>query len=215
VAKPTDSAATLNQALNQGLNLLLTPGVYHVNQTINVTRADTVVLGLGFPTLVPDGGVTPMTVADVNGVRLAGLLFDAGSITSPVLLQVGPGGSTASHRVINSTGAGQRHRHRSELPGQLSVTAAARARWWSSPARPTCRCSTAPARSPASSPRSSSRTVSEAAASRRVRPMDQACCEMLTIQATPNWSTHMPNSSPHACFSSGIVALPLLDSFSQ
>jgi F5/8 type C domain len=97
VAKPTDSAATLNQALNQGLNLLFTPGVYHVNQTINVTRADTVVLGLGFPTLVPDNGVTPMTVADVNGVRLAGLLFDAGPTTSPVLLQVGPSGSSASH----------------------------------------------------------------------------------------------------------------------
>ena len=26
---------------------------------------------------------------------------------------------------------------------------------------------------------------------------------MLTIQVTPNWSTHMPNSSPHICLSSG------------
>jgi len=87
----------LNQALSQGLNLLFTPGVYHVNQTINVTRPDTVVLGLGFPTLIPDNGVTPMTVADVNGVKLAGLLFAAGPVTSPVLVQVGPSGSSASH----------------------------------------------------------------------------------------------------------------------
>jgi hypothetical protein len=30
-----------------------------------------------------------MTVADVEGVKLAGLLFDAGTVNSPVLLQVG------------------------------------------------------------------------------------------------------------------------------
>ena len=97
VAKPGDSAATINQALGQGLNLLFTPGVYHLNQTVNVTRPDTVVLGLGFPTLVPDNGVVPMTVADVDGVKLAGLLFDAGTTNSPVLLQVGPTGSAAGH----------------------------------------------------------------------------------------------------------------------
>ncbi|MCW2944669.1 MAG: coagulation factor 5/8 type protein [Actinoallomurus sp.] len=97
VAKPGDSAATINAALGAGLNLLFTPGVYHVNQTINVTRANTVVLGLGYPTLVPDNGVTPMTVADVDGVKLGGLLFDAGTVTSPVLLQVGPSGSSADH----------------------------------------------------------------------------------------------------------------------
>jgi hypothetical protein len=97
VAKPTDSAATINQALAQGLNLLFTPGIYNVDQTINVTRANTVVLGLGYATLVPVGGVVPMSVSDVDGVKIAGLLFDAGTTNSPVLLQVGPNGSTASH----------------------------------------------------------------------------------------------------------------------
>jgi hypothetical protein len=97
VAKPGDSAATINAALSGGLNLLFTPGIYHLNQTINVTRANTVVLGLGYPTLIPDNGVTPMTVADVDGVKLAGLLFDAGTVNSPVLLQVGPNGAAASH----------------------------------------------------------------------------------------------------------------------
>ncbi len=38
-----------------------------------------------------------MTVADVDGVKIAGLLFDAGTTNSPVLLQVGPTGSTANH----------------------------------------------------------------------------------------------------------------------
>jgi hypothetical protein len=38
-----------------------------------------------------------MTIADVDGVIIAGLLFDAGETNSPVLLEVGPGGSKASH----------------------------------------------------------------------------------------------------------------------
>ncbi|MEU9741336.1 discoidin domain-containing protein [Micromonospora chersina] len=97
VAKPGDSAATINAALAQGLNLLFTPGIYPVSQTITVNRPGTVVLGVGYPTLIPQNGVTPMTVADVDGVRLAGLLFDAGPTNSPVLLQVGTSGSTASH----------------------------------------------------------------------------------------------------------------------
>ncbi len=71
------------------MNLIITPGIYHLDSTIKVKRPDTVVLGLGFPTLVPDNGIVPMTVADVKGVKLAGLMFDAGPVNSPVLLQVG------------------------------------------------------------------------------------------------------------------------------
>jgi hypothetical protein len=103
VAKPGDSVATINAALAQGLHLLFTPGVYHLNQTINVTRANTVVLGLGYATLIPDNGVTPMTVADVDGVKIAGLLFDAGPVNSPVLLQVGPNGSAGTSHAANPT----------------------------------------------------------------------------------------------------------------
>jgi len=89
VATPADSAPTINSALAAGLNLILTPGIYALDQTIKVWRPDTVVLGLGFPTLVPTNGIVAMTVADVPGVKLSGLLFDAGSVNSPVLLQVG------------------------------------------------------------------------------------------------------------------------------
>nr|WP_075017721.1 discoidin domain-containing protein [Actinacidiphila rubida] len=97
VAKPGVSAATINAALAQGLNLLFTPGIYHVDQPINVTRANTVVLGLGYATVVPDNGVDAMKVADVDGVRLAGFLIDAGTGKSPQLLQVGAPGSSAGH----------------------------------------------------------------------------------------------------------------------
>ncbi|MFL4908410.1 coagulation factor 5/8 type domain-containing protein [Streptomyces sp. MMS24-I2-30] len=97
VAKPGDSAATLNHALAQGLHLLLTPGIYHVNQTLQVDNANTVVLGLGYATIVPDNGVTALRVADVDGVRLAGFLIDAGPVNSPTLLEVGPTGASRDH----------------------------------------------------------------------------------------------------------------------
>jgi hypothetical protein len=57
VADPSMSAATINTALSQGCNLLFTPGVYNLNQTLNVTHANTTILGLGFPTLIPQNGV--------------------------------------------------------------------------------------------------------------------------------------------------------------
>jgi hypothetical protein len=89
IAKPTDSEQTINNALARGQNLIFTPGIYQIDQTIKVKRADTVVLGLGFPTLVPQNGIVTMSVADVAGVKLSGLMFDAGPLNSPVLLQIG------------------------------------------------------------------------------------------------------------------------------
>ncbi|MFE0102505.1 coagulation factor 5/8 type domain-containing protein [Streptomyces sp. NPDC059009] len=103
VAKPADSATTLNQALTQGLHLLLTPGIYHLDQPLQVNRAGTVVLGLGYATLVPDGGVTALKTADVDGVRLAGFLVDAGSANSRTLLEVGPEGASADHSANPTT----------------------------------------------------------------------------------------------------------------
>ncbi|MEW2067687.1 discoidin domain-containing protein [Streptomyces sp. NPDC007346] len=103
VVKEGATAATINQALAQGLNLLFTPGIYHVDQTINVDRADTVVLGLGLATIIPDGGVTAMKVADVDGVKLAGFLIDAGTVNSPTLLEIGPENSSADHAANPTT----------------------------------------------------------------------------------------------------------------
>ncbi|MFH8440349.1 coagulation factor 5/8 type domain-containing protein [Streptomyces sp. NPDC018026] len=103
VAKPDDSAATLNQALEEGLHLLLTPGIYHLDRTVDVKRAGTVVLGLGYATLIPDNGVTALKVADVDGVRLAGFLVDAGPVNSATLVEVGPEGASADHSANPTT----------------------------------------------------------------------------------------------------------------
>ncbi len=98
IATPSTSLATINSALASGENLILTPGIYQYSGAINVTNANTVVLGLGYADLVPQTGTAAITVADVGGVQLAGFLIDAGPVNSPVLLQVGvKGGSRASH----------------------------------------------------------------------------------------------------------------------
>jgi hypothetical protein len=97
VVKSGDTASTINAALDAGCNLFVTPGVYHLDQTLRVAKAGTVVLGIGMPTFIPDGGVNAMSVADVDGVRIKGVLFDAGTTNSASLLTIGAAGSTASH----------------------------------------------------------------------------------------------------------------------
>jgi uncharacterized protein YjdB len=98
IANPdTSSAASINAALNQGKNLLFTPGIYHLEGTIQVNNPNTIIMGLGFATLIPDNGQKAMTVADVDGVVIAGLLFDAGAAGSPALLEVGPDNSSQDH----------------------------------------------------------------------------------------------------------------------
>ncbi len=93
VAKPTDSVKNINKALASGQNVIFTPGVYHLDKTIQVKNPNTVVLGLGLATLVPDKGIAAMTVANVRSVTVAGLMFDAGPKNSRVLLEVGKGNS--------------------------------------------------------------------------------------------------------------------------
>ena len=97
IAEPTDSADTINDALQRGKDLILTPGIYQLDRTIEVSRPDTVVLGLGFPTLVPRDGIVSMKVADAKGMLLSGMIFDAGATNSPVLLQVGNGHPRSDH----------------------------------------------------------------------------------------------------------------------
>jgi hypothetical protein len=89
VADPSDSVKDIDNALARGRHLLFTPGVYDVDRTISVKRADTVVLGLGHATLTAVDGAVPLELADVPGVIVAGVTIDAGTVESPVLLQVG------------------------------------------------------------------------------------------------------------------------------
>ena len=98
IAHPdVDSAASLNAQLDKGRNLLFTPGIYDLTEPIRVNRANTIVMGLGFATLHPTHGTAAVTTADVGGVEISGLLIDAGSEMSPVLMEIGPEGSKTLH----------------------------------------------------------------------------------------------------------------------
>ncbi len=97
VASPGMSGAAISAALAQGKDLILSPGVYDLNQPIVVPHPDTVVLGLGMATLVPQHGNAAMVVVRNSGVKVSGLIIDAGPVKSPVLVSVGtPGPSSAS-----------------------------------------------------------------------------------------------------------------------
>jgi hypothetical protein len=89
VAKPSDSIRTIDSALDHGKNLLLTPGVYNVEKSIEVNRSNQVVLGIGHATLTAVNGATPIEVGDVQGAIVAGVTIDAGLKTSKTLLEVG------------------------------------------------------------------------------------------------------------------------------
>lgn len=111
--------------MSQGLHPLFTPGVYRVDQTIQINRANTIVLGLGLATIVPDNGITAMRVGDIDGVRLAGFLIDAGTVNSTTLLEVGPQNASADHAANPATvqdvyirigGAGPRPSPRARRP---------------------------------------------------------------------------------------------------
>src|ERR1022692_2409425 len=89
IASPSTPVLLIDVALALGKNLILTPGVYDLKAPILVSRPNTVVLGLGFATLVPQNGTAAMQVLGVPGVKLSGMIFDAGPKNSPALLQVG------------------------------------------------------------------------------------------------------------------------------
>ncbi len=97
IAQPTNSAAQINAQLFLGKNLILTPGIYNLDLPLLVTRPDTVVLGIGFPTLIPENGIVSMIVLPSRGVMVSGMIFDAGIPNSPLLLQFGtPFGASSS-----------------------------------------------------------------------------------------------------------------------
>ena len=95
VATPSTPVRAIDAALAHGENLVLTPGVYDLNQPIVVSHPDTVVLGMGYATLVPQHGNAAVTVAANSGVKLSGVIVDAGPVNSRVLVSVGVPGSGA------------------------------------------------------------------------------------------------------------------------
>jgi len=91
VATQADTAATINGKLSAGLHVVLSAGNYNLEASINVTKANTAVVGIGFPTLIATSGQPAIVVGNVDGVRVSGILLQAGQRATSSLLQWGTG----------------------------------------------------------------------------------------------------------------------------
>nr|WP_320132496.1 hypothetical protein [uncultured Holophaga sp.] len=96
IAKPTDDITTINAALANGKNLLLTPGIYKITAPIQVTKANTVVMGMGLASVMPVSGTAAIAVGDVPNVVIASLTIENGTQNSDVLLQIGTRGGNSN-----------------------------------------------------------------------------------------------------------------------
>lgn len=92
-----DTAQSINAKLATGLHVVLAPGIYRLTEALVVATSGQVLLGIGLATLVASNGTPAVKVASAAaGVRVAGLLLEAGTLPTDVLLQWGDHGSTAS-----------------------------------------------------------------------------------------------------------------------
>jgi hypothetical protein len=91
----TDTSATINEKLAAGLHLLITPGIYQLEAALELKQKGQIVLGIGMATLVSAAGQPCIRVGAVPGVRVAGLLLQAGPVEAPTLLEWGPEGGFA------------------------------------------------------------------------------------------------------------------------
>lgn len=92
VATAADSAATINGKLTSGLHVVLSAGIYNLTEPIVIENANTVVLGIGFPTLISTSGKPCIVVGSADGIRIGGILLQAGETTTTTLLQWGSSG---------------------------------------------------------------------------------------------------------------------------
>ena len=93
VATISTSINDINTALANGYHVILCGGNYNFGTSIKVVKSNTVILGIGFPVITPMNGNIVIEVASgLYGVRIAGLLLQAGKVNSPTLLQVGSKG---------------------------------------------------------------------------------------------------------------------------
>lgn len=90
IANPeTDNSESLNKALQEGKNLLFTPGIYKIDKTLEINNENTIVYGMGLATLESTDGNACLKTADEGGIKVCGILFEAGEKESKTLLQVG------------------------------------------------------------------------------------------------------------------------------
>lgn len=97
VADSSMEVSLINNKLAAGLHVVLCPGVYNLTSPINIVAHNQVLLGLGMATLVSSSGNAVIQVnSNLSGVRVAGLLLQAGPSKTRTLLQWGTSVSAGS-----------------------------------------------------------------------------------------------------------------------
>lgn len=89
VATEQDSAAVINEKIAQGTHIVLCPGQYHLTESIQIQSPNVCLLGIGYPTLISSNGNACITVGNVEGVQIAGILLQAGPKPTAALLDWG------------------------------------------------------------------------------------------------------------------------------
>jgi hypothetical protein len=92
-----DDSESINNALKKGKNLLFTPGIYLIDKTLRVTRKGTIIMGMGFPSLMAVNGNSAIELSDVDAITVSGITIDAGPLKSESLFVAGEKGSSRSH----------------------------------------------------------------------------------------------------------------------
>jgi len=96
VVQNGSNASEINAKISTGLHVVFPPGIYILYEPLIVNKSGTVILGLGYATLVPKFDRKPLLmVGNVDNVRIAGLILQAGAAQhhTYALLQWGPQGS--------------------------------------------------------------------------------------------------------------------------
>ena len=97
VKSNVDNSESINAALKKGKNLIITPGIYHLDKSIKITRPGTLIYGMGMPSLQSENGNSVIEISDVDAITVCGLTIDAGVIPSETLFVVGEVNSAKSH----------------------------------------------------------------------------------------------------------------------
>jgi len=87
----SDSSETINAELSKGLHVVLSPGIYNLTAPLFLNTEGQVLLGLGLATLVAMNPVAAVKVGNVDGVRIAAVLLEAGDYPTEALLEWGDG----------------------------------------------------------------------------------------------------------------------------
>ena len=76
---PSDtSCGNIQRAADRGLHIILTPGIYHFDKTLEISTDNQVILGIGLPTIVAPGADPCIHVSSSSsGVRISGLTLEA------------------------------------------------------------------------------------------------------------------------------------------